>query len=73
MRMRVRNAYNITFILKGKHMSYLVPFPEIPPILLGAEPAAGFSASRQALHGYVADLVERLNLVAPAAWALETL
>ena len=46
----------------------MVACPEIVPELL--EPAETLSVTRQELRAFVVDMIERLNLIAPAAITL---
>lgn len=48
----------------------LVPFPRVPDVLMRGDVQASFADSCRAYRAPVADAVDRVNLVAPAALAL---
>ena len=48
----------------------LVPFPRVPDVLMRRDVQANFSDSCRAYRALVADAVDQVNLVAPAALAL---
>lgn len=50
----------------------LAPFPWVPEALMSPGPDATFRVSRQALHELTNEIVDRVNLVIPAARALAT-
>jgi hypothetical protein len=48
----------------------LVPFPRVPEVLMEEDAKATFADSCRAYRGLVADTLDRVNLIAPAALAL---
>jgi len=54
----------------GSSRAY-VPFPSLPLVLLEPPRSRSFRASRQALVQLIDEMVERVNLVAPAPLLLD--
>jgi hypothetical protein len=53
----------------AQHEPVMVPFPEIPAVLLEPD-GARLADTGEAVHALVWEICERLNLIAPAARAL---